>query len=64
MFNRVRRLLDNIQKTVADLAVAFDKTIPPNVEHAKNLIIQLRYLSNIENVCREWTPGKRIEVQH
>lgn len=36
----------------------------PDLEAARNLVIELRYLDNIEQVCREWQPGKRIDLQH
>lgn len=36
----------------------------PDLETARNLVIELRYLDNIEQVCREWQPGKRVELQH
>jgi molecular chaperone HscB len=50
--------------------VAFDQlssafsSSPPDLDTAKNLVIQLRYLENVENACREFTPGKRIELHH
>lgn len=55
---------ENIKETLERLTTAFDKTVPPDLETAKNLVIQLRYLDNVEGVCREWSPGKRIELQH
>ncbi|CAD6575114.1 MAG: hypothetical protein CYPHOPRED_005576 [Cyphobasidiales sp. Tagirdzhanova-0007] len=33
-------------------------------DQAKNLLIRLRYQDNVENVCREWSPGKDIVIQH
>lgn len=36
----------------------------PDLEAARNFVIELRYLDNIEQVCREWQPGKRVELQH
>ena len=39
-------------------------TEPPALELAKNLVIQLRYLENVEDVCREWSPGKPVEIVH
>lgn len=36
----------------------------PDLEAARNLVIELRYLDNIEQVCREWQPGKRVDLQH
>jgi molecular chaperone HscB len=31
---------------------------------ARNLVIELNYFANIDTVCKEWQPGKRIELQH
>lgn len=31
---------------------------------AKELTIKLRYLDNVEQVCREWQPGRRVELHH
>lgn len=55
--------LDNARETLQHLEVAFQAD-PPDLDAAKNLLIQLKYLENVENVCREWSPGKRIEIQH
>lgn len=55
--------LVNIVTTIKDLSGAF-KESPPDLETAKNLVIQLRYLENVDGVCREWSPGKRVEIQH
>ncbi|KAK4702163.1 hypothetical protein P7C70_g4063, partial [Phenoliferia sp. Uapishka_3] len=54
---------DNTSHTLSNLAQAF-KASPPDIEVARNLVIKLRYLNNVENVCREWSPSKRIEIQH
>ena len=35
-----------------------------DLEGARNLVIQLKYLGNVEQVCREWSLGKRLEIQH
>ncbi|GAA5851279.1 hypothetical protein JCM5353_006814 [Sporobolomyces roseus] len=35
-----------------------------DLQGAKDFVIQLKYLNNVEQVCREWTPGKRLEIQH
>ncbi|GAA6060082.1 hypothetical protein JCM10212_003043 [Sporobolomyces blumeae] len=48
---------------VASLGAAFSTT-PPDLEQARNLVIQLKYFDNVETVCREWSPGKRVEFQH
>lgn len=31
---------------------------------AKLEAIRLRYLNNVEQVCKEWMPGKEIVLQH
>ncbi|GAA5928820.1 J-type chaperone JAC1 [Sporobolomyces koalae] len=54
----------SMQEAIRNLARAFDHVDPPDLETARNLIIQLKYLDNVETVCREWTPGKRVELQH
>ncbi|KAL8280782.1 hypothetical protein RQP46_006786 [Phenoliferia psychrophenolica] len=54
---------DNAKETLGKLSEAFGKE-PPDLDAARNLVIKLRYLQNVENVCREWSPGKRIELQH
>lgn len=33
-------------------------------EKMKKLTVELRYWSNIEDVCREWQPGKAITLHH
>ena len=33
-------------------------------KEAKNLLIRLRYQDNVDNVCKEWSPGKNIVMQH
>ncbi|GAA5907754.1 J-type chaperone JAC1 [Sporobolomyces salmoneus] len=53
-----------MQAAISSLVKAFDQTEPPDLEGARNLVIQLKYLDNIETVCREWSPGKRVEIQH
>ena len=50
-------------ETLSHLSKAF-RAEPPDLDAAKNLVIKLRYLQNVENVCREWAPGRRIELQH
>ncbi|POY71713.1 hypothetical protein BMF94_5073 [Rhodotorula taiwanensis] len=50
-------------RVIDSLATAFSASAP-DLEAAKNLVIELRYLDNIEQVCREWQPGKRLELQH
>lgn len=53
----------NVADTTSQLAAAFAAS-PPNLDAAKNLVIQLRYLENVDGVCKEWTPGRRIELEH
>lgn len=53
----------NIDETLTRLTAAFGSS-PPDLETAKNLVVQLRYLENVEGVCREWQPGGRIELHH
>ncbi|SPO30100.1 related to Co-chaperone protein HscB, mitochondrial precursor [Ustilago trichophora] len=52
-----------LEETVERLAEAFGET-PPNLESAREAAVQLRYWSNIEKAAREWSPGKRVELQH
>jgi molecular chaperone HscB len=33
-------------------------------EKMKKLTVELRYWSNIEDVCREWQPGQAITLHH
>lgn len=55
-----KKLLDS---TVETLAQAFGQT-PPDLETARQAAVQLRYWTNIEKAAREWSPGKRVELQH
>lgn len=54
------RLLD---ATVETLAKAFGSQ-PPDLETAREAAVQLRYWTNIDKAAREWSPGKRVELQH
>ncbi|CEQ40259.1 SPOSA6832_01856, partial [Sporobolomyces salmonicolor] len=54
---------DAMKESVAGLSTAFSSS-PPDLDTARNLVIRLKYLDNVETVCREWSPGKRIELQH
>ncbi|CBQ69930.1 related to Co-chaperone protein HscB, mitochondrial precursor [Sporisorium reilianum SRZ2] len=54
------KLLD---ASVAALARAFGEN-PPDLEAAREAAVQLRYWTNIEKAAREWSPGKRVELQH
>ncbi|GAA5861854.1 hypothetical protein JCM3774_001328 [Rhodotorula dairenensis] len=51
-------------RVIEALSTAFGANSEPDLEEARNLVIELRYLDNIEQVCREWQPGKRVELQH
>jgi molecular chaperone HscB len=56
---------EEIQKVVQELEIVFDEIKPPDLIKAKSLVMKLRYLDNVEGVCREWTPSKgRIEIIH
>lgn len=54
---------DNAKQTVADLENLL-KSDQIDPDEAKNLLIRLRYMNNVEGVCREWQPGKEIVLQH
>lgn len=55
-----KKLLDQTEET---LAQAFGQK-PPDLETARQAAVQLRYWTNIEKAAREWSPGKRVELQH
>lgn len=58
------RLADARTEAVSRLTSAF-ATSPPDLELVRNLVIELRYLDNIDQVCREWAPGKGVpNLQH
>ncbi|KIS66530.1 J-type chaperone JAC1 [Mycosarcoma maydis] len=52
-----------LEATVKKLNEAFGQT-PPDLETAREASVQLRYWTNIEKAAREWSPGKRVELQH
>ncbi|KAJ9475517.1 J-type co-chaperone JAC1, mitochondrial [Pseudozyma hubeiensis] len=52
-----------LEATIETLEKAFGES-PPDLETAKQASVQLRYWSNIEKAAREWSPGKRVELQH
>lgn len=52
-----------LEATVERLASAFESQ-PPDLEEAREAAVQLRYWTNIEKAAREWSPGKRVELQH
>lgn len=60
--DQIRQLNSETTKsTVAQLSEAFEAK---DYDAAKALTVKLRYLTNIEQACREWAPGKRVELQH
>ncbi|GAA6013012.1 hypothetical protein JCM10207_008413 [Rhodosporidiobolus poonsookiae] len=58
-----RRNADASKEAIAALGSALSIS-PPDLETARNLVIELKYFENIDVVCREWQPGQRIELQH
>ncbi|KAM0755084.1 hypothetical protein T439DRAFT_322138 [Meredithblackwellia eburnea MCA 4105] len=55
--DEVEQIREENQATIAEALESLSKFLssrPPDFEAAKNRIIQLRYLDNIEKVCREW----------
>lgn len=53
--------------TIDQLAAVFAASAwsSPDLERARELVIELRYLDNIDQVCREWAPGKEVpNLQH
>ncbi|ORY92870.1 hypothetical protein BCR35DRAFT_298453 [Leucosporidium creatinivorum] len=54
---------ETMQETFSLLSSTF-AAAEPDLEQAKNLLIRLKYLENVEGVCREWSPGKRVELGH
>nr|CDI55992.1 related to Co-chaperone protein HscB, mitochondrial precursor [Melanopsichium pennsylvanicum 4] len=50
-------------ETEETLAKAFGAS-PPDLVTAREAAVQLRYWANIEKAAREWSPGKRVELQH
>ncbi|KAM0787806.1 hypothetical protein ACM66B_003860 [Microbotryomycetes sp. NB124-2] len=53
----------NVKQAFEQLSTVLDCS-NPDLEEAKTLLVKLKYYENIEGVCREWQPGKRIELQH
>lgn len=49
---------------VERLRLSFAAAEGPRLDEAKKATIELRYWSNIAKACREWMPGKRVELQH
>lgn len=54
---------ESLQRTLGTLASAFGSS-PPDLGAAREAAVQLRYWTNIDKAAREWTPGKRVEIQH
>lgn len=54
---------DKIAAVGRSLSAAFGSS-PPDLALAKDLLIHWKYLENIEGVCREWAPGRPIQIQH
>lgn len=55
--------VEEVKKTIETLAQQLDSE-SRDLDLARNLVIQLRYLENIDGVCKEWTAGKRNDVVH
>lgn len=54
---------DKTKQTLVQLEKLLSSdTIDP--VQAKDLLVRLRYMNNVEGVCREWQPGKKIVLQH
>ncbi|KAH8919849.1 hypothetical protein BT69DRAFT_1223584 [Atractiella rhizophila] len=53
----------DMDQTIEDLKEALDGQ-PRDLDRGKELLIRLRYLRNVEDVCREWQPGKGVVLQH
>ncbi|GAA5916407.1 hypothetical protein JCM8208_000907 [Rhodotorula glutinis] len=52
------------KETVDELSTVFASS-SPDLERARDLIIELKYVDNIDSVCREWAPGKEVpNLQH
>ncbi|GAA5920195.1 hypothetical protein JCM6882_007693 [Rhodosporidiobolus microsporus] len=51
------------QEALSALSSALSSS-PPDLETARNLVIELKYFANIDTVCKEWQPGKLVELQH
>lgn len=52
-----------LQRTLNTLATAFESS-PPDLDAARQAAVQLRYWTNIDKAAREWSPGKRVKIQH
>lgn len=55
-----------LQRTLRKIDALLEQTEGEKAdwEKFKALTVELRYWSNIEDVCREWQPGKAITLQH
>ncbi|KPV75427.1 uncharacterized protein RHOBADRAFT_43932 [Rhodotorula graminis WP1] len=59
-----QRNKDKRKETVDELSTVFASS-SPDLERARDLVIELKYLDNIDSVCREWAPGKDVpNLQH
>ncbi|KAN0062851.1 molecular chaperone [Thecaphora frezii] len=52
-----------MEAAIHTLSEAFAAS-PPDLAKARKAAVELRYWTNIDKAAREWSPGKRIEVQH
>ncbi|TNY17010.1 hypothetical protein DMC30DRAFT_333024, partial [Rhodotorula diobovata] len=62
-----QRNKESRKATIDQLAAVFaaSASSSPDLERARELVIELRYLDNIDQVCREWAPGKEVpNLQH
>jgi molecular chaperone HscB len=53
--------MDQLTAVVSELAGAFERR---ELEKAKGLTVKLRYYTNIEGACKDWTEGKPVVLQH
>ena len=52
----------SMSETMQRLRLSLEKD---DLVDAKAMTVKLRYLSNVDNVCREWSgAGQRVEIQH
>ncbi|BGP39884.1 molecular chaperone [Rhodotorula kratochvilovae] len=61
----IRQRNKEARKDAVDQLSAVFTSSSPDLERARELVIELRYLDNIDQVCREWAPGKEVpNLQH
>ncbi|GAA6050205.1 hypothetical protein JCM3770_000452 [Rhodotorula araucariae] len=59
-----QRNKDARKDAIEQLSAVFASS-SPDLERARELVIELKYLDNIDQVCREWAPGKAVpNLQH